>query len=72
MLSVNQPVSALAVSAKNQKRTAKMAKCGVCGGKISLTVVSHAMLCEDDVKAPPKTINDIKRENEEAGKWIRN
>ena len=49
-----------------------MSKCGVCGGRISLTVVSHAMLCEDDVKAPPKTINDIKRENEEAEKWIRN
>lgn len=28
-----------------------MSKCGVCGGGISLTVVPHAELCEDDRKA---------------------
>ena len=27
-----------------------MPKCGVCGGGISLTVVPHAELCEDDRK----------------------
>lgn len=28
-----------------------MPKCGVCGGGIALTVVPHAFLCEDNVKA---------------------
>ena len=28
-----------------------MSRCGVCGGGISLTVIPHAELCEDDVKA---------------------
>lgn len=43
-----------------------MSKCGVCGGTISLTMVPHAMLCDDDVKAPVRTINDVNREKEEA------
>lgn len=48
-----------------------MSRCGICGGGISLTVVPHAQLCEDDIKAPArpyapeKTINDIWREIQE-------
>ena len=28
-----------------------MARCGVCGGKISRTLVPHGVICEDDRKA---------------------
>lgn len=28
-----------------------MSKCGVCGGKISRTLIPHGAICEDDVKA---------------------
>ena len=46
-----------------------MAKCGVCGGGISLTVVPHAELCEDDRKAPVRPfapeIDDIIKQLEE-------
>ena len=38
-----------------------MPRCGVCGGGISLTVVPHAELCDDDIKAKP--INHLRQEN---------
>lgn len=28
-----------------------MSACGVCGGKISRTVIPHGVICEDDRKA---------------------
>lgn len=34
-----------------------MPKCGVCGGKISNTLVPHGAICDDDIKAP--SINDL-------------
>lgn len=34
-----------------------MSMCGVCGGKISNTLVPHGAICDDDVKAP--SINDL-------------
>lgn len=37
-----------------------MPKCGVCGGGISLTVVPHAELCDDDRKTEP--INHLRQE----------
>ena len=49
-----------------------MPKCGVCGDHYGELMVKHAELCEDDSKAearpyaPEKTINDIKREEEES------
>jgi ribosomal protein L37AE/L43A len=39
-----------------------MPRCGVCGGGIALTVVPHAELCDDDVKAKP--IQHLRQENE--------
>lgn len=34
-----------------------MSKCGVCGGKISNTIVPHGAICDDDIMAP--SINDL-------------
>ena len=47
-------------------------KCGVCGDHYGELLVKHGEICEDDRKAsgvryaPEKTINDIKREEEES------
>jgi hypothetical protein len=46
-------------------------RCGVCGDHYGDLLVKHGEVCEDDRKAgakpyaPEKTINDIKREEEE-------
>ena len=34
-----------------------MSICGVCGSKISNTLVPHGAICDDDIKAP--SINDL-------------
>lgn len=41
-----------------------MSKCGVCGGKISNTVVPHGAICDDDIMAP--SINDLMKAMDEA------
>lgn len=46
-----------------------MPKCGVCGGVISLTVVPHGAICEDDRKAEARPytpeIDDLIKMKEE-------
>ena len=41
-----------------------MSKCGVCGGKISNTIVPHGAICDDDIMAP--SINDLMKAMDEA------
>ena len=41
-----------------------MSKCGVCGGKISNTIVPHEAICDDDIMAP--SINDLMKAMDEA------
>lgn len=56
----------LVMSATNRERgNYSMPKCGVCGDHYGELLVKHGELCEDDRKAPQRTVNDIKREQEE-------
>lgn len=49
-----------------------MPRCGVCGDHYGELLVKHGETCDDDVKGPARpygperTINDIKREEEES------
>jgi hypothetical protein len=56
----------------NARERERMPRCGVCGSHYGELLLKHGETCEDDVKGPArpygpeKTINDIKREEEES------